>query len=429
MDAELRDAMSRTGVKPTELERDLAVVMGHGLRLRALVALLAEQVLRAGEKAVVWTSYPIMQKLLVSILTAFGMRARAFLSSLDAGQRTTLVNSFNDTASDDLQVLVCNYSCSPAGYNMQKANRNVHLFDPAPCESAKLQAVGRTHRIGQRRLVRVVQYSTPQTYNSAMLGNSALQMAVANIAMMQPETLVDLYADEETPEADRTRMAGLRGFWILGNDLVHDSAPNFHALKDAAEANHDDILQAGAEDIALFASRASYGSLAEIRGGVGQSFLDSPNKQDTDGQLAGLDQAAAAGFAAAVGAGVQSEDELTAARRAKFRKRMAEMLETSVEEATRSAVETESAETTGPQARAGGTDGEAGSSETASGARAARGGRAPRGARGSGKPGRRGSSGGSAGTEAASPRQTRSKKRAAAEAAPEDGRDSKRSRA
>jgi hypothetical protein len=210
---------------------------------------------------------------------------------------------------------------------------------------------------------------------------------------------------------------------------VHDSAPNFQALKDAAEANHDDILQAGAEDIALFASRASYGSLAEIRGGVGQSFLDSPNKQDTDGQLAGLDQAAAAGFAAAVGAGVQSEDELTAARRAKFRKRMAEMLETSVEEATRSAVETESAETTGPQARAGGTDGEAGSSETASGARAARGGRAPRGARGSGKPGRRGSSGGSAGTEAASPRQTRSKKRAAAEAAPEDGRDSKRSRA
>lgn len=417
--------MSRTGVKPTVLERDLAVVMGHGLRLRALVALLAEQVLRAGEKAVVWTSYPIMQKLLVSMLSAFGMRARAFLSSLDAGQRTTLVNGFNDTASEHLQILICNYSCSPAGYNMQKANRNVHLFDPAPCESAKLQAVGRTHRIGQRRLVRVVQYSTPQTYNSAMLGNSALQMAVANIAMMQPETFVDLYAHEETSETDRTRMAGLRGFWILGNDLVHDSAPNFQALKDAAEANHDDTLRAGAEDIALFASRMSYGRLAEIRGGVGQSFLDSPNKQDTDGQLAGLDQAAAAGFAAAVGARVQSEDELTAARRAQFSKRMAEILETSMEEATRSAVEAETAETTGPQARADGTDGEAGSSETASGARAARGGRA----RGSGKPGRRGSSSGSAGTQAAGPRQTRSKKRAAADPAPEDGHGSKRSKA
>jgi SNF2 family DNA or RNA helicase len=111
------------------------------------MALLAEQVLRKGDKAVVWCLYPIMQKLIVALLAGFGIPARAFLASLNPAQRTEVVRSFNSSDSEPLRVLVCNYSCSPARYNMQHANRNVHLFDPAPCESAKLQAIGRTHRI------------------------------------------------------------------------------------------------------------------------------------------------------------------------------------------------------------------------------------------------------------------------------------------
>jgi hypothetical protein len=147
----MRAALRGSGQPLGALNLDLVMVLGHGMRLRALLALLAEQVLRKDEKAVVWCSYPVMQKMMVSMLTCLGFRARAFLSSLGAAQRTALVRKFNAPDDRDVPVLVCNYACSSAGYNMQKANRNVHLFDPAPCESAKLQAIGRTHPLGSAR--------------------------------------------------------------------------------------------------------------------------------------------------------------------------------------------------------------------------------------------------------------------------------------
>src|ERR1700733_4006091 len=56
----------------------LALVLGHSIRFRALIAPLADQVHRRGEKAVGWGSYPVMQKLIVSLLAAVGITGRAF---------------------------------------------------------------------------------------------------------------------------------------------------------------------------------------------------------------------------------------------------------------------------------------------------------------------------------------------------------------
>jgi hypothetical protein len=101
---------------------------------------------------------------------------------------------------------------------MQKANRNVHLFDPAPCESAKLQAIGRTHRIGQRQVVNGVQYITPHTYATSILAHAAAQMAVLNLALVQPETLLRIYATDGTSDEDKLRIQQMKGSsWWMGN--------------------------------------------------------------------------------------------------------------------------------------------------------------------------------------------------------------------
>src|SRR6202000_1716644 len=92
------------------LDTSVALVLGHGTRLRMFVAAVTDQVHRRGEKAIVWVAYPATQKLVASLMAALGIAARAFLATLDAGERAKLVAAFND-AGDRLKVLVCNYVC------------------------------------------------------------------------------------------------------------------------------------------------------------------------------------------------------------------------------------------------------------------------------------------------------------------------------
>jgi hypothetical protein len=54
IETEMRADLRSSGQPLSVLDLDLTTVLGHGLHLRALLALLAEQVLRKDEKAVVW---------------------------------------------------------------------------------------------------------------------------------------------------------------------------------------------------------------------------------------------------------------------------------------------------------------------------------------------------------------------------------------
>ena len=134
----------------TQLEAILCSVIGHSVRLRALPSALADQVLRRGEKALIFVQYSVQQKLLQSLLDALGVRARALLASLSMRSRVELIDGFNTAGPDTIQVLVCSYRVSIAGHNLQNACRNLHLLDPAPTQSAMHQVIGRLQRIGQK---------------------------------------------------------------------------------------------------------------------------------------------------------------------------------------------------------------------------------------------------------------------------------------
>jgi hypothetical protein len=55
---------------------------------------------------------------------------------LGQSQCTRLVNQFKPPGEDRVQVLVCSYLVSPAGYNMQDDCRFVHVFDQPSSEAA-----------------------------------------------------------------------------------------------------------------------------------------------------------------------------------------------------------------------------------------------------------------------------------------------------
>jgi hypothetical protein len=101
---EYRSTCAELGVKPfvtdivedeaqrelTRIEAALTGVTGHSIRLRALLSALADQVLRKGEKALVWVSYPVEQKLIAALLDMLNIRTRALLADLSAPARARL---------------------------------------------------------------------------------------------------------------------------------------------------------------------------------------------------------------------------------------------------------------------------------------------------------------------------------------------------
>ena len=97
-----------------------------------------------------------MQKLPAAIFLLVGLPVKPFLATIDQGQRASLVGKFNDSADRDAMVLVCSFMVSLAGYNLQEACCYVHIFDPPTSEAARVQVIGRTFRLGQKRTVVII---------------------------------------------------------------------------------------------------------------------------------------------------------------------------------------------------------------------------------------------------------------------------------
>jgi hypothetical protein len=274
--AALAEKLSPTAVSPElyELQKSrgkrlpvdeccAAVVLGNGTRLRTFVALIADQVLRRQEKAIVWVAYPATQKLIVSLMAVLNIASRAFLATLDATERGNLVRAFNNEK-DPLRVLICNYVCSPAGYNLQQACRYVHLLDPPPSKSAREQAVGRTHRLGQKTVVVVVSYICPEVYAGQGATNSAHQLAAATLGQMERRPVLDAFGWPGMTAAEEERVLGWRGFFVLGSEVVHEAHPRFGQLQAAAIIAGKVVKEASALDIAVRVSDEGLGVRTEV---------------------------------------------------------------------------------------------------------------------------------------------------------------------
>jgi SNF2 family DNA or RNA helicase len=225
--------------EPDDVQGLLAEFLKFAPRLRALVANIADQVIKRKEKAVIWVLYPIEQLLVTAILRCMGVDAYAFLSTLNPTERSNLQHEFNNNP-DWCTALGSSYRCSGIGMNLQKIGRFVHLLDPAPTEAAQNQAVGRSYRVGSTRDVLVIEYFVSGTFNEKQVNNQILKAIPGLMALVDRTKVAESFAQggasEGEPAEGTIDAKQLEGFYEVNGQLLHRSAPEFPpALLESAQ--------------------------------------------------------------------------------------------------------------------------------------------------------------------------------------------------
>ena len=258
----------------SEVEAMLSTIVDCGVRLRALLSVLADQVLRRREKALLFVQYPVEQKLLLALLDLVGIRASGLLAVLKPKARARMIKDFNTLGEGTCQVLVCSYKVSMAGHNLQAACRNVHLVDPPPTEAAMHQVIGRVQRMGQARTVNVVAYTSSKTHNVTTSTKSATQIASTVLASVNVAELSRAYGHDGMTADEREALQRFEGFATVDGELVHTSHPAFAAASAATDGGPEPaVMRLEPAGLALWLISNRRGSLKVLEDGVGQAYL------------------------------------------------------------------------------------------------------------------------------------------------------------
>jgi hypothetical protein len=138
----------------------------HGVKADELMTLLGELLEEKGTKVVVFSQWLRMHELLVRRLKAREWGHVLFHGGVPGTRRKRLVDQFRD---DPGCRLFLSTDAGGVGLNLQWASVVVNMdlpWNPAVLE----QRIGRVHRLGQRRAVRVVNFVAKGAIEEGMLG-------------------------------------------------------------------------------------------------------------------------------------------------------------------------------------------------------------------------------------------------------------------
>ena len=138
----------------------------HGPKIEELATLLQELVVEGGEKVVIFSQWLRMTELVERVLIGERYRLRYTLTAW-CRQRTakTLMTRFREDP--DCKVFLST-DAGGVGLNLQSGSVVINMdipWNPAVLE----QRIGRVHRLGQRRLVRVVNFVTKASIEERIL--------------------------------------------------------------------------------------------------------------------------------------------------------------------------------------------------------------------------------------------------------------------
>jgi superfamily II DNA or RNA helicase len=128
-------------------------------KLDALREILQEVVVENGHKALVFSQYAEMVKVLMTVLDDLGLKYLCIWGDTDKKLRADYQDTFNNDKSIDLMV---GTEAMSTGLNFTAADY-VILFDEWWTNNTNLQAIDRAHRIGQKGTVTVVRFMCKNT--------------------------------------------------------------------------------------------------------------------------------------------------------------------------------------------------------------------------------------------------------------------------
>jgi len=146
----------------------------HGPKAGELMTLLDEVFEDADAKVVVFSQWLRMHELIIRRVKRRGWDHVLFHGGVPGHKRRGLIERFRD---DPACRLFLSTDAGGVGLNLQNANVVVHMdlpWNPAVLE----QRVGRVHRLGQYRPVRVIQFIARGTIEESMLGLIAFKRSM-----------------------------------------------------------------------------------------------------------------------------------------------------------------------------------------------------------------------------------------------------------
>ncbi len=137
----------------------------HGPKIEELAVLLRETVLEGGEKVVIFSQWLRMTQLVEGVLKENGIAYAHLNGSVPSRNRKDLMRRFRE---DPDCMVFLSTDAGGVGLNLQSGSMVINMdipWNPAILE----QRIGRVHRIGQQRMVRVVNFVTSASIEERIL--------------------------------------------------------------------------------------------------------------------------------------------------------------------------------------------------------------------------------------------------------------------
>jgi superfamily II DNA/RNA helicase len=137
----------------------------HGPKIEELEVILRELVVESGEKAVIFSQWLRMTELVERILDRNGIGYVHLNGSVPAKKRKDLMSRFRE---DPSCMVFLSTDAGGVGLNLQSGSVVINMdipWNPAVLE----QRIGRVHRLGQRKTVRVINFITSSSIEERIL--------------------------------------------------------------------------------------------------------------------------------------------------------------------------------------------------------------------------------------------------------------------
>jgi len=138
----------------------------HGPKIDELDILLKEIVIEGGEKAVIFSQWLRMNELVEQVLRNNGIRYVHLNGGIPSRERKELMSRFKE---DPDCMVFLSTDAGGVGLNLQSGSVVMNMdipWNPAVLE----QRVGRVHRLGQRKAVRIINFVTASSIEERILG-------------------------------------------------------------------------------------------------------------------------------------------------------------------------------------------------------------------------------------------------------------------
>ena len=167
-------------------------------KLTAFIEILTEVIVLNGNKAVIFTQYKQMAKLLIREIEALGLNYLAITGDTDTKLRADMQEEFNNDNSIDIMI---GTDAMSTGLNFTSANYVIN-YDDAWSNSLMDQRADRCHRLGQKDTVTVINFIVRDTIEERIKSVLISKLKVSNAALgdddyiilkkMSPKEILDL---------------------------------------------------------------------------------------------------------------------------------------------------------------------------------------------------------------------------------------------